>query len=122
MRVLLVSTYELGHQPLHLAAPAAALTAAGHEVRTLDTSVEAGVDLGRHRPATAPARYGLPPLEKYAHLALGPEERPVGYVEASHGCLHRCKHCPVPVVYDGRIRIVAESVVLSDVEALVEAG
>src|SRR5438477_9737182 len=41
MRVLLVSTYELGHQPLHLAAPAAALASAGHEVRTLDTSVEA---------------------------------------------------------------------------------
>src|SRR5437764_6899289 len=40
MRVLLVSTYELGHQPLHLAAPAGALAAAGHEVRTLDTSVE----------------------------------------------------------------------------------
>jgi len=38
--VLLVSTYELGHQPLHLAAPAAALRAAGHDVRTLDTSVE----------------------------------------------------------------------------------
>jgi len=41
MRVLLVSTYELGHQPLNLAAPAAALIAAGHDVRTLDTSVEA---------------------------------------------------------------------------------
>src|SRR2546423_315784 len=40
MRVLLVSTYELGHQPLNLASPAAALGAAGHEVRTLDTSVE----------------------------------------------------------------------------------
>ncbi|HKN40485.1 MAG TPA: cobalamin-dependent protein, partial [Acidimicrobiia bacterium] len=40
MRVLLVSTYELGHQPINLAAPAAALAAAGHEVRTLDTSVE----------------------------------------------------------------------------------
>src|SRR5919199_174072 len=40
MRVLLVSTYELGHQPLHLASPAAALRAAGHEVRCLDLSVE----------------------------------------------------------------------------------
>src|SRR2546430_4329502 len=40
MKVLLVSTYELGHQPINLAAPAAALAAAGHEVRTLDTSVE----------------------------------------------------------------------------------
>ena len=210
-----MSTYELGHQPLHLGAPAAALRAAGHEVRTLDTSVEpwtrepvdwaeavafsvpmhtamrlalraaaavrttrpelpiclyglyatvsrdltlgpdgladhaiageyeegllawagalagsppssstaqAVIDLGRHRPAAVPARQGLPPLERYAHLALGGEERPVGYVEASHGCLHRCGHCPVPVVYDGRIRIVPEDVVLADIEGLVAAG
>ena len=37
MRVLLLSTYELGHQPLNLASPAGAPTAAGHEVR-LDLS------------------------------------------------------------------------------------
>ncbi|MCA1843882.1 MAG: radical SAM protein, partial [Actinobacteria bacterium] len=209
MRLLLVSTYELGHQPLHLAAPAAALRAAGHDVRTLDTSVEpwtrepvdwadavafsvpmhtamrlalraaaavraarphvpiclyglyatvsrdmtlgpagvadhaiageyeeslvawaaglassgsAVIDLGRHRPAGVPVREGLPPLGRYAHLALAGDERPVGYVEASRGCVHRCKHCPVPVVYDGRIRIVPEDVVLADVEALVESG
>src|SRR3982750_3482836 len=42
MRVLLVSTYELGHQPLHVASPAAALRRAGHEVRCLDLSVEPG--------------------------------------------------------------------------------
>jgi len=233
MRLLLVSTYELGHQPLHLAAPAAALRAAGHEVRALDTSVEpwtrepvdwadavafsvpmhtamrlalracasvraarpdlpiclyglyatvsrdltlgdgvadhaiageyeealvawadalasekgrrsrlsvtipvkrdrriasdfaggqAVIDLGRRRPSGVPERAGLPPLERYAHLALGGEERPVGYVEASRGCLHRCGHCPVPVVYDGRIRIVPEDVVLADIEGLVDAG
>jgi radical SAM superfamily enzyme YgiQ (UPF0313 family) len=225
MKVLLVSTYEMGHQPLHLAAPAVALRAAGHEVRTLDTSVEpwvreavdwaeavafsvpmhtamrlalmaatsvraarpdvpicfyglyaavsqdltlgpegladhaiageyeegllawagalapsasrsaahraaegdsgagrALIGLGRRRPAEAPAREGLPRLDRYAHLALGGEERPVGYVEASHGCLHRCGHCPVPVVYDGRIRIVPEDVVLADIERLVDAG
>src|SRR4051794_1265416 len=40
MRILLVSTYELGHQPLHAASPAAALRAAGHEVRCLDLAVE----------------------------------------------------------------------------------
>src|SRR4051794_6062038 len=40
MRVLLVSTYELGHQPLHVASPAAALRAAGHDVRCVDLSVE----------------------------------------------------------------------------------
>ena len=40
MRVLLVSTYELGHQPLHVASPAAALRRHGHEVRCLDLAVE----------------------------------------------------------------------------------
>jgi radical SAM superfamily enzyme YgiQ (UPF0313 family) len=40
MRVLLLSTYELGHQPLGLARPAADLLAAGHEVRCLDLSVD----------------------------------------------------------------------------------
>jgi hypothetical protein len=40
VRILLVSCYELGHQPLGVAAPAAALRAAGHDVRALDLSVE----------------------------------------------------------------------------------
>ncbi|MGH9096037.1 MAG: cobalamin-dependent protein, partial [Acidimicrobiales bacterium] len=40
MRVLLVSTYELGNQPLGLAKPAAALEAAGHQVRCLDVAVD----------------------------------------------------------------------------------
>ena len=40
MRVALISTYELGRQPVHLASPAASLRAAGHEVRTLDLAVE----------------------------------------------------------------------------------
>ena len=40
MRVLLISTYELGHQPLHVASPAAALRRRGHEVRCLDLSVQ----------------------------------------------------------------------------------
>src|SRR3954447_9865118 len=181
MRVLLVSTYELGHQPLHVASPAAALRAAGHDVRCLDLAVErwrpaevewaervafsvpmhtamrlavraaeqvrrarpelpiclyglyapvsrdrtlghvadrliAGeyepalirwasgegdsaedeaeplIQLGRGRnDFHLPARDLLPPLERYAHLALGGEELPVGYVEASHGCVHMCR-------------------------------
>jgi hypothetical protein len=40
MRVLLLSTYELGHQPLGLARPAADLIAAGHDVRCQDLAVE----------------------------------------------------------------------------------
>jgi radical SAM superfamily enzyme YgiQ (UPF0313 family) len=198
VRVVLVATYELGHQPLHLAAPAASLRARGHEVRTLDASHEpwdpAAVDwadkvafsVPRHtatrltrelaaeidRPVCCyglyaamcadvaehvlageylpgllewvegnrdgtvvrlgrtaaqsdtplPARDLLPSLEHYVHLAIGGERRAVGYVEASHGCSHRCRHCPVPVVYDGRIRIVNHDAVLRDVEQLAARG
>jgi radical SAM superfamily enzyme YgiQ (UPF0313 family) len=87
------------------------------------SSVDGGstIDLGRHA-FDVPARDLLPPLERYAHLALGGEERLVGYVEASHGCVHKCTHCPVPVIYDGRIRIVPEDVVLDDIAQLVEMG
>ncbi len=69
-----------------------------------------------------PARELLPALDRYARLAIAGEERLVGYVEASRGCSHRCRHCPVPVVYDGRIRMVGEDAVLADVAQLVDAG
>lgn len=207
---MLVSTYELGHQPLHLASPAASLRAAGHDVDTLDISVEpwdpsladpvdavafsvpmhtamrlamraaadvkarrshlpvafyglyaavsrdmttdgtladrviAGeyekllvewvdslgapspngepeVDLRRQK-LRLPVRDGLVALDGYAHLAIDGEERIAGYVEASRGCAHRCRHCPVPVVYDGRTRKVAVDIVLDDVAQLVERG
>lgn len=204
MRVLAVSTYELGHQPLHLAAAAAEAVAAGHEVRTADLSlgglpdddlewaerlaiavpmhtarrlagdvaeaatgrrpdlpiaffglyatvatedarrrgVEAffageyedslvawmsdatpgeRVSVHRHRHRI-PVRASLPPLTEYARLRIGVEERTAGYAEASRGCRHRCRHCPVPTVYDGRYRIVAPEVVVGDIDAQVEAG
>ncbi len=211
MRVLLISTYELGHQPLHLASPAAALEAAGHRVRCVDLSVEqldrdkidwaeaigisvpmhtamrlaigaaeqlrairpllpicfyglyaavsedptigglvdrliageyepellqwvealgdsatpqsarSSIDLGRHEFHT-PSRGQLAPLERYARLERDGEELIAGYVEASHGCVHKCRHCPVPVAYDGRIRIVGSSVVMADIAQLVAAG
>ena len=40
MKTLLLSTYELGHQPFNLASPAAYLLHAGHEVRCLDLAVQ----------------------------------------------------------------------------------
>jgi pyruvate-formate lyase-activating enzyme len=201
VRVLLVSCYELGHQPLGVAAPAAHLRARGHDVRALDLSIQswdpelvdwadrialatpmhtamrmaqqaitlvreqrpdvpictyglygplladiadrvlAGetdavlaawvegdddanvVFLDRHgSSSTAPARDLLPALDQYAHLALGDEHRTVAYVEASHGCAHRCRHCPVPVIYDGRIRIVDVEAVIADIAQQVDAG
>jgi hypothetical protein len=69
-----------------------------------------------------PARHLLPGLDHYAQLALGTERRLAGYVEASHGCAHRCRHCPVPVVYDGRTRLVGEDAVVADVAQLVDLG
>ena len=39
MKILLVSTYELGHQPLGLAWPAAVLRGRGHEVVCVDLAV-----------------------------------------------------------------------------------
>lgn len=77
-------------------------------------------DTGRGAPL--PARDLLPPLERYVALAVGDERRIVAHTEASRGCAHRCRHCPVPVVYDGRIRIVDIDAVLADVAQQVDAG
>jgi radical SAM superfamily enzyme YgiQ (UPF0313 family) len=69
-----------------------------------------------------PIRAGLPPLRKYAHLERDGRRHPAGRVEASRGCKHRCAHCPIPPVYDGRFFVVPAEVVLADVRQLVAAG
>lgn len=206
MRVLLISTYELGRQPVHVASPAGAIRDAGHDVRAIDLSVETwdpsaiewadavaistpmhtamrlalqvARDIKQRMPGLPVAAYGLyaatsaefddtapfdrvivgeyeaalvewfahgsgeqpisihldrggfrtpernllPPLERYAHLAIGNENRLVGAVEASHGCIHHCRHCPIPPVYDGRLRVVDSASVLADIDQHVAAG
>jgi hypothetical protein len=70
-----------------------------------------------------PERTGLPPLADYAYLDLGDGRRgTTGYTEASRGCKHLCRHCPIVPVYQGRFRIVQPEVVLADVRQQVEAG
>ena len=69
-----------------------------------------------------PDRAGLPPLSKYASLQIGADRRVVGYTEATRGCKHRCRHCPIVPVYDGRFRAVPQDVVLADIRAQVAAG
>ncbi|HEY4330854.1 MAG TPA: CUAEP/CCAEP-tail radical SAM protein, partial [Phycisphaerae bacterium] len=70
-----------------------------------------------------PDRGGMPAIEKYAHLILpGGGFRVVGSTEASRGCKHLCRHCPIVPVYDGVFRIVARDVVMADVRQQVEAG
>ena len=70
-----------------------------------------------------PDRTGLPPLSKYATLQMPDGERRfVGYTEASRGCRHLCRHCPVVPIYKGQFRVVQSDVVLADVAAQVAAG
>ncbi len=211
MRTLLISTYELGHQPFGLASPAAWLRDAGAEVVCWDLAirpftptsphltqakligfylpmhtatrlaiplikrikrlnptahlcayglyapvneaylrqlgvetilggefeqglVELATDLAIQKPVDLPSislarqqfklpdRTELPSLNEYAHLTVGKEARTVGYTEASRGCKHLCRHCPIVPVYNGRFRIIQPHIVLADIRQQVAAG
>ncbi len=69
-----------------------------------------------------PSRAALPSLKQYARLERAGRHELVGYVEASRGCKHLCRHCPIPPVYGGRFFVVPPDVVLADVGQCVEAG
>ncbi len=71
---------------------------------------------------SVPSRALLPSLKNYAHLERDGRHIPVGYVEASRGCLHLCRHCPIPPVYGGRFFAVPADVVLADIRQQVRAG
>ena len=203
MKVVLISTYDLGRQPFGLASPAAWLQARGHEVTCVDVSVSplpsqtvreadfVGFHLPMHtatrlavpviakvrkanprarlaayglyaplnerylrslgmetiaggefEPSLAaaiegnepplialdrlqfeiPDRTGLPKLQRYAHLHRNGRKVVVGYTEASRGCKHLCRHCPVVPVYNGAFRVVQPDVVLEDIRRQVASG
>lgn len=212
MRVVLISTYELGRQPFGLASPAAWLRRVGAAVTCLDLSREKlreeavrDVDLvafyvpmhtatrlaaraaesvkrlnprahlcfyGLYAPVNAeylgsiggqtiiggefeqplvdlyrrlqaslpetggqqatvslarqqfipPDRAGLPPLGGYAHVYINGEKRIAGYTEATRGCKHLCRHCPIVPVYNGAFRVVQREVVLEDIRRQIAAG
>ena len=70
-----------------------------------------------------PDRSGLPPLSRYATLHMPDGTRKVvGSTEASRGCKHLCRHCPVVPVYKGQFRVVQPEVVLADIAAQAAAG
>jgi len=70
----------------------------------------------------SPVYRGLPKLESYAQLAHDGTQRLAGYVEASRGCLHRCLHCPITPVYEGRFFVVPEEIVLEGIRGFVSEG
>ncbi len=84
---------------------------------------------GNGRPALprlefiTPDRTGLPPLDRYAAVQLPDGSRRVtGATDATRGCKHRCRHCPIVPVYDGQFRVVAVDTVLADVDQQVAMG
>ena len=201
MNILLISTYDLGHQPFGLASPKAWLARDGYSVRCLDLAVEkfsedavrqAGV-VGFYLPMHTATRLALPLIERVkrinpgaklvcyglyaplnadllrslgvenilggefeaglvnvakgeikdgisldrlqflkpdrsglaparAHLHHGAEIKPIAYTEASRGCKHMCRHCPIVPVYQGNFRIVQRDVVLDDIGQQIESG
>jgi radical SAM superfamily enzyme YgiQ (UPF0313 family) len=70
-----------------------------------------------------PSRAALPPLDRYARF-VGADgvARLAGYTEATRGCKHRCRHCPVVPIYGGRFVAIPQDVVLEDVARQVAAG
>jgi len=69
-----------------------------------------------------PDRTGLAPLGRYSRLRRGGQAIVAGYTEASRGCKHLCKHCPVVPVYNGAFRVVQQEVVLADIRQQSGAG
>jgi radical SAM superfamily enzyme YgiQ (UPF0313 family) len=197
VRIVLVSTYELGHQPFGLASPKAWLVRAGHEVTSVDLAkTSLSEDLIREADAVAfslpmhtATRLALPVIQRvkrvnpgariacyglYAPLnsellrSLGVEailggefeqslvswangdkqpeisldkltflkpdrgdlgasyakmsRKIVAYTEASRGCKHLCRHCPIVPVYQGQFRVIQRDIVLEDIRQQIAQG
>ncbi len=85
------------------------------------SQVEPVISLERLRFLT-PDRNGLAPLGEYARLHTSAGPMVAGYTEASRGCKHLCRHCPIVPVYQGRFRVVDREVVLEDIRRQVRLG
>jgi radical SAM superfamily enzyme YgiQ (UPF0313 family) len=70
-----------------------------------------------------PDRAGMPEPAKYASVVMpGGEHRVAGSTEATRGCKHLCRHCPIVPVYNGAFRVVERETVLEDIRQQVAAG
>jgi radical SAM superfamily enzyme YgiQ (UPF0313 family) len=70
-----------------------------------------------------PDRSALAPLTRYTSLQMPDgSRRVVGATEATRGCKHVCRHCPIVPVYEGTFRAIPLDLVIEDVRAQVRAG
>jgi len=79
---------------------------------------------GSPRPlGLTPQRAGLLPLANYTQLQMPDgSTRVAGSTDATRGCKHLCRHCPIVPVYQGRFRAIPVDAVLADVTQQVAAG
>jgi radical SAM superfamily enzyme YgiQ (UPF0313 family) len=86
------------------------------------THIEALIRESSHLTPT-PDRAGLPPLSQYAALLMPDgSTRVVGSTDATRGCKHSCRHCPIVPVYNGRFHAIPVDAVLEDIGTQVHAG
>jgi radical SAM superfamily enzyme YgiQ (UPF0313 family) len=70
-----------------------------------------------------PDRSTLPPLSRYAALQMPDgSRRVVGATEATRGCKHTCRHCPIVPVYNGTFQAIPIDIVIEDIRAQVAGG
>jgi radical SAM superfamily enzyme YgiQ (UPF0313 family) len=70
-----------------------------------------------------PDRSGMLEPAKYARVVMpGGEHRVAGSTEATRGCKHLCRHCPIVPVYNGAFRVVEREIVLEDIRRQAAAG
>ena len=99
-----------------------ALVALAQTLETERRSLPAPGTILKKLEFAVPSRTQLPSLKKYAHVERDGRLELAGYVEASRGCKHLCRHCPIPPVYGGRFFVVPPDVVLADIRQQVDAG
>jgi len=77
----------------------------------------------RRLRVVSPDRSTLPALARYARLQMPDgSRRIVGTTEATRGCKHVCRHCPIVPVYEGVFRAVPIDAVLEDIRAQIASG
>jgi radical SAM superfamily enzyme YgiQ (UPF0313 family) len=83
---------------------------------------ESVISLARQK-FLVPDRAGMLEPSKYARIVMpGGEHRVAGSTEATRGCKHLCRHCPIVPVYSGAFRVIEREVVMADIRQQVAAG